>query len=345
MSSSGEFRVGLLGLGAIAQVVHLPILHHMPGVKLAAVCDVDQAKAKAIATRFGIERVATVDDEVFNAPDLDGVVIATPSHLHEAQCIAALQGGKHVLVEKPLSVQADAAARVLRAAEQSGKTLMVAMNNRYRPDTLALKPFAAGGELGNVFLARGAWLNRKMRVVRPTWRHRLATAGGGALMDLGVQTLDLAMWFLDFPKVKSVVCHTHLGEGMEVEDTAAILLRLDNGSAISLSLSWSLVAERDRHYMRLLGTRGSGSIQPLAVFKEIEHGMLDVTPQLPNPTENIYTASYRAELEDFVATAKGERPAQIPVDQVELMRLIGLAYQSAREERELDVRQSPAVAR
>ncbi|HSL71127.1 MAG TPA: Gfo/Idh/MocA family oxidoreductase [Longimicrobiales bacterium] len=336
MTQTAEFRVGLLGLGAIAQVVHLPILHHMKGVQLAAVCDVDQAKAKAIASRFGIERVARNDDEVFAADDLDAVVIATPSHLHEAQAIAALQGRKHVLLEKPLAIQADAAARVIRAAEQAGKALMVAMNNRYRPDTMALKPFATGGELGVVFLARGAWLNRKMRVVRPTWRHRLATAGGGALIDLGVQTLDLAMWFLDFPKVKSLVCHTHPGEGMEVEDSAAIILRLENGSAISLSLSWSLVAERDRHYMRLLGTRGSGSIQPLTVHKEIEHGILDVTPQLPASNENIYTASYRAELEDFIATARGEKVGQLPVEQVELMRLVGLAYQSAREEREIE---------
>ena len=333
---SDEFRVGLLGVGAIAQVVHLPILNGMPGVKLAAVCDVDQPKAKALSARFGIARVARNDDEVFASDEIDAVVIATPSHLHEAQAIAALESGKHVLTEKPLSIQADAAARVIKVAEKTGKVLMVAMNNRYRPDTMALRPFATNGELGTVFLARGAWLNRKMRVVRPTWRHKLATAGGGALMDLGIQTLDLAMWFLNFPKVKSLVCHTHPGEGMEVEDSAAIILRLQNGSAISLSLSWSLVAERDRHYMRLLGTRGSGNIQPLAVFKEMEHGILEVTPQIPASNENIYTASYRAELEDFVATSKGERPFQMPTEQVELMRLIALAYQSAREGKEIE---------
>ncbi len=336
MTSSDEFRVGLLGVGAIAQVVHLPILQHMPGVRVVTVCDVDQPKAKAICARFGIARVARNDDEVFAADDLDAVVIATPSHLHEAQAVAALENKKHVLVEKPLAIQPDAAERVIKAAERAGKTLMVAMNNRYRPDTTALKPFATGGELGSVFLARGAWLNRKMRVVRPTWRHKLATAGGGALIDLGVQTLDLAMWFLNWPKVKSVVCHTHPGENMEVEDTAAVLLRLENGSAVSVSLSWSLVAERDRHYMRLLGTRGSGSIQPLAVFKEIEHGILDVTPQIPATNENIYTASYRAELEDFVATARGEKQAPLPREQVELMRLVHLAYRSAKEGREVE---------
>lgn len=337
MAAGEEFRIGLLGVGSIAQVVHLPILNQMKGVKLAAICDVEYSKAKTLAARFGIERVARNDDEVFKADDLDAVVIATPSHLHDAQAIAALETGKHVLVEKPLAILASNAQKVVDAAERAGKVLMVAMNNRYRPDTMALKPFATGGELGEVFLARGAWLNRKMRVVRPTWRHRLATAGGGALMDLGIQTLDLAMWFLQFPKVSSVVCNTHPGEGMEVEDAAAFMLRLENGSAISLSLSWTLVAERDRHYMRLLGTRGSGSLQPLQVYKEMENGsILDVTPQLPQSAENMYTQSYRLELEDFVATAMGLKPYHPPHEQVELMRLINLAYQSAKERREIE---------
>lgn len=330
-----NLRVGLLGLGAIAQVVHLPVLHSLEGVELAGVCDVDRSKATAIASRFGNPRVFRSDDEVFNEPDLDAIVICTPNYLHHTQSIAALEAGKHVLVEKPLAIKAEDAEQVLAVAEKTGKTLMVAMNNRYRPDIQALKPFATGGELGSLFLVRGAWLNKKQRLVRPTWRHRKQTAGGGAMMDLGVQTLDLAMWFLDFPEAQSVVAHMHPGEGMEVEDTVAIIVRLPHGSAVSLSLSWSLVAERDRHYMRLLGTRGSGSIQPLAVYKELEHGMLDVTPHVPPGRENLYTASYREELIDFVETVKGIRPYAPPVEQVQLMRIVAAAYQSATERREI----------
>ena len=303
-----NLRVGLLGLGAIAQVVHLPVLHSLEGVELAGVCDVDRSKASAIAGRFGNPRVYRTDEEVFTDPDLDAIVICTPNYLHHTQAIAALEAGKHVLVEKPLSIKADDVEQVLAVAERTGKTLMVAMNNRYRPDIQALKPFATGGELGSLFLVRGAWLNKKQRLVRPTWRHRKQTAGGGAMMDLGVQTLDLAMWFLDFPQAQSVSAHMHPGEGMEVEDTVAIIVRMPHGAAVSLSLSWSLVAERDRHYMRLLGTRGSGSIQPLAVYKELEHGMLDVTPHVPPGRENLYTASYREELIDFVETVRGRRP-------------------------------------
>lgn len=337
MANGEEFRIGLLGLGAIAQVVHLPILHSLPGVKLAGVCDVDRAKASAIASRFGVERVYRSDDEVFTDPDIDAIIICTPNYLHHGQATAALEAGKHVLIEKPLAIKPDDAAKVLDAAERAGKTLMVAMNNRYRPDIQALRPFATNGELGNVFLVRGAWLNKKMRWVRPTWRHRLETAGGGAMMDLGVQTLDLALWYLNFPKAKSLTCWMHPGEGMEVEDTAGIIVRLDNGSAISLSLSWSLVAERDRHYMRLLGTRGSGSIQPLQVHKEIDQGILDVTPTVPVSRENVYTASYRDELEDFVETARGNRPYALPREQVYLMKLVELAYRSAAEGREVEV--------
>lgn len=327
-------RVGLLGLGSIAQVVHLPILAQLEGVTLDVVGDADDVKARTIGGRFGA-RALRSDDEVYRA-DIDAVVICTPNHMHEEQAIAALEAGKHVLVEKPLALTEEGCARVVAAAEKSGRTLMVAMNNRYRPDTQAIKPFADGGELGRIFLTRAAWLNKKMRIPRPTWRHRVATAGGGALIDLGVQTIDLCLWTLGFPAAASVVAHTHTPPGAEVEDTGAILLRLADGGAISLTISWSLVAERDRHYMRLLGTRGSAMIQPLAVYKESDTGLLDVTPKLaPAGRENAYTASYRNQLTEFVRAVRGEIQPPPPREQGAIMRIVTAAYEAAREQREV----------
>jgi predicted dehydrogenase len=155
-------------------------------------------------------------------------------------------------------------------------------------------------------------------------------------MDLGVQLLDLCLWMLGFPAVQSVSSHTHPGEGMDVEDTAAFLARLTDGGVVSLTVSWSLVAERDRHYMRMLGTRGSAAIQPLAVYKEVESGLIDVTPNITLGRENLYTASYRQELTHFARAARGEDTVPPPVEQIELMRIIALAYRSAREGREID---------
>jgi len=134
-----------------------------------------------------------------------------------------------------------------------------------------------------------------------------------------------------------VFCKGRILNKPKNEADAMRLLRLQNGAAVSLSLSWSLVADRDRHYMRLLGTRGSGSIQPLAVHKEIEQGLLDVTPQVPPGRENMYTASYRDELEDFVETARGHRPIELPWEQVPIMKLVALCYQSAAEGREVEI--------
>lgn len=338
MNEGDKLRVGLMGVGAIAQVVHLPVLARLENVDLVAVCDVDQPRAQAIAARFGIPNVYSDDDDVFASDDIDAIIICSPSHLHESQAIAGLQAGKHVLVEKPLALTAEAAQRVIEVAEKTDRTLMIAMNNRWRPDTMALRPFARHGELGDIFLTRGAWLNRKTRVVRPTWRHRKATAGGGALMDLGVQTLDLCLWMQDFPEATSVTTHLHYPEGMEVEDSAGILVRLANGSAVSLTVSWSLVAERDRHYMRLLGTRGSGAIAPLGVYKELETGqIIDVTPQVTQGRENLYTASYRQELSHFVSVALGQGQEPLPREQVQIMKIVEAGYRSFEEKREVEI--------
>jgi predicted dehydrogenase len=336
MNEGEKLRVGLLGVGAIAQVVHLPVLSQLENVELVAVCDVDEPRARAIANRFSIPNVYRDDDVVFRSDDIDAIIICSPSHLHEAQAIAGLQGGKHVLVEKPLALTPDAARRVIEVAEKTDRALMIAMNNRWRPDTMALRPFATNGELGDIFLTRGAWLNRKMRIVRPTWRHRKATAGGGALMDLGVQTLDLCFWMQNFPEAASVITHLHYPEGMEVEDSAGILVRLTNGSAVSLTVSWSLVAERDRHYMRLLGSRGSGAIAPLGVYKEVETGqIIDVTPSVTLGRENLYTASYRQELTHFVNVALGVEQEPLPREQVQIMRIVQAGYRSFEEKREV----------
>jgi predicted dehydrogenase len=336
--SEGKLRVALMGVGAIAQVVHLPVLNELDDVELTAVCDVDHVRANALAARFGIPHIFRDDRDVFKSDLIDAIIICTPSYLHEEQAIAALEAGKHVLVEKPLALSPEAVERVIAVAERTGRTLMVAMNNRYRPDTVALRPFAQNGELGDVFLTRGAWLNRKMRVVRPTWRHRRATAGGGAMMDLGVQTLDLCMWMLGYPEAASVMTQMHYPEGMEVEDTAGIIVRLNSGAGISLTVSWSLVAERDRHYMRMLGTRGSGAISPLAVFKEVETGqIIDVTPNVSLGRENLYTASYRHELTHFVRVATGDVEEPPPREQVQIMRIVEAAYRSAAEKREVEL--------
>lgn len=336
MNADHELRVGVLGTGAIAQIVHLPILIDLPAARVGGVCDIDGKKASAIAGRLSIPRVFDRDQDLFESEDIDAIVICSPNHLHETQVVAALEAGKHVLVERPLALDARGAEAAVKAAEKAGRTLVVAYNNRYRPDIRGVKSFVTAGELGDVFTIHGTWFNKKVRLRRPTWRHRKATAGGGAFMDLGVQVLDLCMWLLDYPEADRVSAHMHPGEDMEVEDAASVLVTLKDGPVISVQVTWSLLAERDRHHIRVFGTAGSATTHPLQVFKEIEHGMLNATPQVAPGVENAYTASYREELRHFVAACLGHPPPP-PREQIELMRIVSAVYESAERGRDVEL--------
>lgn len=329
-------RVGVLGTGAIAQVAHLPILSRMKGVELAAVYDADRSKAKAIADRLGVSRVHRSEDDLWSDPELDAVIVCTPSHLHEAQVREGISSGKYVFCEKPLALSAEGARRTVES-EGADSRLVVGMNQRFRPDAVALKSFMSGRELGDVFYLRAGWLNRRIPRNSRSWRQRKTSAGGGALMDLGLQMLDLCLWTLDYPEPERIVAHLH-GEKSEVEDSAVLLLHLEGGRTINLEVTWSLVAERERQYMHLFGTSGSGSLGPLKVYKELDSGLLDVTPQLAPGRENPFTASYRLELAHFMDVVRGEAPTRAPVEQITLMRIIEGAYRSAEEGREIDLR-------
>jgi predicted dehydrogenase len=328
-------RVAVLGAGSIAQVVHLPILTRMRGVQVAALADRDAHTARTIAQRFAVPAVATDFEDVLT-DDIDAVVICTPSNRHEAHVRAALQAGKYVLCEKPLALTAEGVESLL-AEDGAAERLMVAMNQRFRPDAVALRQFVAGGELGNVYYLKTGWLNR-YRPRGRTWRDRKAVAGGGAFMDLGLQMLDLAMWTLGYPVPERVSAQMYARPDSEVEDAAAVVVRLEGDRMINLECTWNLLAQRDRQFLNLVGSSGSGSLSPLAVFKEMPAGLVEVTPSVPATRENAFTASYRNELAQFVEVVRGERAPDAPGEHLVLMRLAQAAYRSAEERREIELR-------
>jgi predicted dehydrogenase len=307
-------RCAVLGTGAIAQVAHLPILSRMRGITLA--------------DRLGVQRVYESADEVWVDPSVDAVVIATPSHLHAEQVCAGLESGKFVFCEKPLALTSADARRVIETPG-ADERLMVGMNQRFRPDAAALRAFVAGGELGEVHYLRAGWLNRRVAPSRTTWRHRRSGAGGGALMDLGIQLLDLCLWILDYPRPRRLLAHMRRKPGSEVEDSAVVVLELEEGRVINLEVTWDLVSDRDRQYLQLQGTEGSASLPPLRVLKEMESGVADVSPTAPPGRENLFTASYRQELTVFCGAVRGEVELSAPAEQVTLLSVVEAAYRSA----------------
>lgn len=334
-SDGDRVRVGVIGAGRAAQVVHLPILARIRGARIAGVADPDENKAETIANRFGAEASAPSLEELAEVVDLDAVVVCTPNDAHEGVALSALEAGLHVLCERPLATSSDAARRMLAAARDADRRLMVAMNHRFRLDLRHMRRFVRSGELGDPFFLRATSLNQRERRPRRGWRRDPDRAGGGVLMDLGVSAVDAALWLLDFPDVERVTAHFHHGD--RVEESAALLLRSGSGVTVSVEVSWEHVAEGSRHGLFALGTAGSAETPPLELLRELETGPADVTPPMEAEGENVYRASYRQEWATFLRRVRrGEAPGD-GRDQVELMEVVEACYRSAREGREVRV--------
>ncbi len=197
-----NIRLAVIGAGSIAQLAHIPNWKKIPGVELVAVCDSNRTRARAVAEKFGIPQFFTDSDEVMKLETVDAVDICAPTNFHKPLALAALASGKHVLVEKPMSRTVEEAEQMVRAARQHKRKLMVAMNVRFWRDVVNLRQFIENGELGEVFYAKCGWLRRQESWTERPWLFQKKYSGGGVLMDLGIQILDMTLWLFGNKKVK-----------------------------------------------------------------------------------------------------------------------------------------------
>lgn len=330
---AGPIRVGVVGAGAIAQLAHLPVLGKMRGVQLAAICDNDRPKARALADRFGIPDAFSDIEDLLELRELDAVVIATPNHLHEPHVLSALAAGKHVMCERPLALSARGVERILTAATRANRVVAVANNLRFRSDVQALDRFLRGGELGKLTGIRaGVYQPRR---AGEGWRWRRAEAGGGAFYEHGIPLLDLALWLSDFPEPVRVSAHMDRGKGTNaVEDALTMQLECVPGLVATFDVSRVYVGDEERWWFEVLCTKGSARLNPLRVVKELNGRPIDVSPTGAAARDSAFVQSYRAELAHFVAVLRGESPYEAPAEQVTLHRIVEAIYESADEGRE-----------
>ena len=331
---TSSLRIGVLGLGAIAQTAHLPVLSKMRGVQLAALCDNDAAKARSLAQRFGVRDICTDVEELLELKDLDAVVVTTPNHLHEVHVLSALRARKHLMCERPLGIGARDIERIITAAEKAKKVVMVANNHRFRLDAQALDGFVRGGELGKIRSVRAGAYRR--RVQQAPWRLRRAEAGGGAFLELGLPLLDLAGWLLDFPRVERVSATMERGRGANaVEESAIVLIECQGGFTVTIDVHANYVGEDQRWWFELIGTSGSARLNPLRLIKEIHGTPVDVSPTGAQMRDTAFIQSYRSELAHFVAVARGDAPYEPPRDQIRVYKLLDMIYKAADDAKEL----------
>jgi predicted dehydrogenase len=328
-------KAALVGVGVAGQVSHIPAWKKLEGVELVTLVDRDQEKAQRVAQRFGVPNATTAIDEVLEDPEIDLVDICTPNFLHAPLAIAALESGKHVLVERPIARNAAETEKMVKAADKADRMLVCALAHRFREDTKILKKFVDRGELGEVFYTKTGWLRQRTDWRSEEWRQQKQVSGGGVLMDLGVQMLDLTLYILGGPKVESVSASAHKAGKAEVEDSLIALLRLENGCVVNLEVTWGLLMEKDFAYVNLFGQSGAALWNPLRIHKGMHGSLVNVTPAVDSP-RNVYKQAIEAQIAQFAdGVRKGGNAGASGAEMLAVMRLVDAIYRSAEQGREV----------
>ncbi|MEN3027222.1 MAG: Gfo/Idh/MocA family oxidoreductase [Chlorobiota bacterium] len=332
-----RFGIAVVGVGHIAQTVHLPLLTRLPGVRAVAVYDRVLSKARFVAERFGVPYVASRLDELWQLDGVDIVDICTTTDAHPEIACAALEHGKHVFVERPLARTLAEARTVSQTAARSRGHLMVGMNHRFRPDVMLLRSYVGRGELGKIYYIKAGWLQPRQKERR--WLTRTDISGGGVLIDLGIVLIDLVLWMYDFAPVRSVHAALFRQQTRVVEDLAVATLYFASGSIATIECSWSLMRPENLYYCNLFGTRGSGYINPFRVVRQTEGGeflTIHAEGQACLPSAQQYTQSYAAEWQYFLNTLRGHvPPLSTAQEAVHRMQVLEALYRSGEEQREV----------
>jgi predicted dehydrogenase len=330
-----KIRVGVVGAGAITQVAHLGALSRIEDVEVVAICDIDVPKAQSLALRFGIPDVYDDIEDLLRYAAPQAVAICTPNHLHEIHVRTALSAGAHVLCERPLALTVEGIERVRAARERRDRVAMVGMNLRYRSDVQAVRQFLVSKELGALHAIRGGWYMFRPPGHLTGWRRRRAESGGGAMLDLGLPVVDLALWLAGCPKVRQVSAAYAAADDRDIEDSGCALLRCDGGLTVFVDVSWRHIGPREKLWFELLGSQGSASLVPFAVYKEMHGTPMNVTPGRASGREDAFTVSFRAEWAHFLATVRGEQPGPKLEDQLTLHRTMEAITQAAHQGRDV----------
>ena len=342
-----RLRVGVIGLGGIAQGEHLPHWQSSDGAELVAIADVDQTKLQQTASKLGLDRAFTDWRELVRLDDLDIVDVTTPNCFHAPMTLAALEAGKHVLCEKPMATNADDALRMLQAAQRHDRRLMINHHLRFSQSLRALHALAKRGDLGRIYAAQACWTRRRGVPTLPTFIDT-QLAQGGPVLDLGIHMLDLACWLMGFPGPKrvsaAVGCHLAHNDNLgnewgpwdrgrySVEDFGVGLIHFADGATLHLEVSWlAFQPQLEERRLAILGSKAGAHWPQGVICSETEQ--VPVNQQLIHPEDG---RPFERSIHEFVQAILHDAPTPVPpAESLQAVQLVDAFYRSAREGREV----------
>jgi len=326
-------KLAFTGTGYISKV-HARAAQKQPDVELVAVVNHRPESMAAFAAEFGIPRQYADVDALLRDGDVNAISVNTPNYLHAPQTIAALEAGVHVMVEKPMAMNATEAKAMLAASEKSGALLMVAHCWRFDPEVLWLREQAEAGRLGTIIRTKGYSVHVNWGPAG--WFTEKRYAGGGAMADMGIHALDTARFLLGDPQPASV--YARIGtyyKDFDVDDTGVIIVNWDNGVTSYIESGWwQPHADGAEASTQLYGSAGFGQIFPTYLeLPNVERAELErIDAGFPAVRDSHCPQSmYDDQIAHFVACIRsGQTPRPGGMEGWINMRVVDAAYESAR---------------
>ena len=338
--------------------------YHIPGFRkggadVVAVADPNRAAADKCATQHGISKTYASAEEMLAREPLDAVSVITPNRFHAPLAIAALKAGKHVFCEKPPALNAREAAAMAQAARKARRRLLFDFCNRARPEAAAIRREIASGRFGKINSAQALWVRRTGIPGFGGWFTTKALSGGGPVIDL-LHGIDLAMWFMGYPKPAYVLARTfddfirdrrfrgpwgipERDDGVcDVEAAAYGFVTFADGSCLTVRNSWAEMVKREEMSVTLQGTKEGVLLRRL--FGEDGHDetaedVCEVYRMTAKGGRKDGSLTGRRDetmgrircAENFIKVLQGrEEPLSDPSEAVTLMKVVDAIYASAK---------------
>jgi len=323
-ASGVPLRVGVIGCGRVTQERHLPALDSLSSARVVAVADIDASRLDMIADRYQIARRTTNFREVVEDSFIDAVAVCVPAQRHVVIALAALDAGKHLLIEKPLALDLEECDLLIEKAAQSTSKVTVGFNLRWHRLVREAREMIRRGDLGRVELIRTTLTSHHEKV--PDWRKR-RDDGGGALNEMAVHHFDL--WrFLLGSEVEEVFATSRSGD--RDDETVTVNARMANGA-----LATSLVSQctSSNNEIEIHGQHGrlridcyqfdgldfSSTSSPPGDIRSRVRKIARTVAELPSAAMGLrqggdYVATYRTEWRHFIDSVRDDTPVECTLE-------------------------------
>lgn len=349
-----KHTIAVIGCGRIATNAHLPALSQIQNVRVKYACDLIIEKAESLREKFPyIEKVITDYNVALNDPEVDVVFVLTPNYAHYVITMDALKAGKHVMCEKPVTVNYQLSKEMAEEAEKHNTMLNIGVCNRFNKSVELLEELNRQGKFGNIYHIYCSFRNfRSIPGLGGDFTTK-AQSGGGVLIDWGVHFFDLILYILGNAKLKSVTCdaYSEMAKDMEsykyvcmwAEDTKDVKngvndvddfisghIRTDKAS-ISFNGAWAQNIKHNEMFIDFLGDKAGARLAYGGKFQIFDGNTLEtIEPEYDIP--DMYLCEDKAFLKSIDSGIKNRNHIS---NILETMKLLDTLYKSAEAKKEI----------